>query len=169
MPEFPEVETVVRGLQARVAAKKLLALKLNRADLRNPVPKGLAARVEGHRVASVSRRAKYILIDLDDGRVLIVHLGMAGRMQISDPTSALGRHDHVIFTTDDDQQIHFNDPRRFGLMTLAVGDELAKEDLLVAVQGVDHQLEQPLHLGLEAERFLCRGRHAFRMLPRFPC
>src|SRR5262245_34837396 len=129
MPELPEVETVCRGLAAVLPGRTLAKVEVRRKDLRIPFPPGFAAALTGRAVKAIRRRAKYILIDLDDGQVLIVHLGMAGRMQISDPKSELGRHDHVIFTTDDARQIRFNDPRRFGLMTLSSADGLASHKL----------------------------------------
>lgn len=129
MPELPEVETVCRGLAPLLTGRRLARVEVRRKDLRIPFPPGFAKALTGREVKAIRRRAKYILIDLDNGQVLIVHLGMAGRMQISDPEAALGRHDHVIFTTDDGRQIRFNDPRRFGLMTLADADTLASHKL----------------------------------------
>lgn len=129
MPELPEVETVCRGLATVLPGRTLAKVDVRRKDLRIPFPPGFAAALTGRTVKAIRRRAKYVLIDLDDGQVLIVHLGMAGRMQISDPASALGRHDHVIFTTDDACQIRFNDPRRFGLMTLTSADTIASHKL----------------------------------------
>ena len=126
MPELPEVETVVRGLQARVAGKKLLTLKLNRADLRNPVPKGLAARVEGRRVTAISRRAKYILMTFEDGGVIIAHLGMSGRLVLGDAKNPAPPrpHDHVVMDFEDHIELRFNDARRFGLIDYARAEAL---------------------------------------------
>jgi formamidopyrimidine-DNA glycosylase len=117
MPELPEVETVCRGLAVVLEGRRIVKLELRRPDLRFPLPIGLAALVEGRRVTSVSRRAKYILIHLEDGGVLIGHLGMSGRMVIGpDDGAAHGTHDHVVFTTDGGQVIRFNDQRRFGFL-----------------------------------------------------
>src|SRR5689334_5333172 len=120
MPELPEVETVCRGLAHRMEGRVLTHLELRRPDLRFPMPVGLAARVEGRRVRRVARRAKYILLHLEGGGVMIAHLGMAGRMVIVGDgavgtTAAVGAvaipaaalrppahpHDHVVFTMDD--------------------------------------------------------------------
>jgi formamidopyrimidine-DNA glycosylase len=95
---------------------------VRRKDLRIPFPPGFAKSLTGRKVVGIRRRAKYVLMDLDDGNVLIAHLGMAGRMQVCDPAAPLGAHDHVVFTIDDGRQVRFNDPRRFGLMTLAPAD-----------------------------------------------
>jgi formamidopyrimidine-DNA glycosylase len=95
-----------------------------------PLPAKFAARVEGRMVTGIDRRAKYLLIRLDDGQTLIVHLGMSGRMTLHDAESAashpLGRHDHVVFGMDDGWQVRFNDARRFGLMVLVADEAVAR-------------------------------------------
>ncbi len=119
MPELPEVETVCRGLADVLVGRRLARVELRRKDLRIPFPKGFVADLTGRRIERIYRRAKYVLMALDDGNVLIAHLGMAGRMVIVTDGSPVGRHDHVILTADDGTVVRFNDPRRFGLMTLA--------------------------------------------------
>ena len=119
MPELPEVETVCRGLAAVLEGRRLTRVELRRRDLRIPFPKGLAAALTGRRIVKIRRRAKYILMDLDNDQVLIAHLGMAGRMVVVNDAGPPGRHDHVIFMADDGTEVRFNDPRRFGLMTIA--------------------------------------------------
>ncbi len=79
MPELPEVETVARGLRTTLEGRVITKVRQNRPDLRIPFPDNLAKRLTGRRVTHVGRRAKYILLTLDDGNVLIVHLGMSGR------------------------------------------------------------------------------------------
>lgn len=128
MPELPEVETVARGLGLRMEGKRLKTLDLHRPDLRRPMPTGLKALVEGRTIVSVARRAKYVLMHLSDGGTLIVHLGMSGRMLLSDPgvpPAALDKHDHVVFTLDDGTVVRFNDARRFGLLDYAAPGKLA--------------------------------------------
>src|SRR5260221_636781 len=100
MPELPEVETVRRGLAMRMEGRRIAALVLNRADLRTSLPVGLRARVEGRRVTHLGRRAKYILVHLDDRGVLIAHLGMSGRIVGSEPGSREppDPHDPLVFT-----------------------------------------------------------------------
>jgi formamidopyrimidine-DNA glycosylase len=130
MPELPEVETVRRGLMPRLVGRRVVRLQQRRPDLRVPLPAKFAARVEGRVVTGIDRRAKYLLIRLDDGQTLIVHLGMSGRMTLHDAESAashpLGRHDHVVFDMDDGWQVRFNDARRFGLMVLVADDAVAQ-------------------------------------------
>jgi len=133
MPELPEVETVRRGLVPRLVGRRIVRLQQRRKDLRVPLPSRFAARVEGRTVRGIDRRAKYLLIRLDDGHTLIAHLGMSGRMTLHDAASAashpLGRHDHVVFDVDDGWQVRFNDARRFGLMLLVADEAVAKHKL----------------------------------------
>jgi formamidopyrimidine-DNA glycosylase len=119
MPELPEVETVVRGLRPHLEGRRLLRVEQRRAGLRFPFPENFAARLEGRRVDRIRRRAKYILMHLDDGQVLLCHLGMSGRMTIGKSAGTPpDKHDHVILTTDEGQELRFNDARRFGIMDL---------------------------------------------------
>ena len=133
MPELPEVETVRRGLVPRLVDRRIVHLMARRRDLRVPLPSKFAARVEGRTVRAIDRRAKYLLIRLDDGQTLIAHLGMSGRMTLYDAASAashpLHRHDHVVIDTDEGWQIRFNDARRFGLMLLVADEAVLKHKL----------------------------------------
>jgi formamidopyrimidine-DNA glycosylase len=137
MPELPEVETVRRGLAPFMEGRKVRALTLNRADLRFPLPEDFQARVEGRRVLSIGRRAKYLVFMLEGEFSIIAHLGMSGSFRIEE-TGVVGdfhhsrskdqAHDHVVFAMADDAgaevRIIYNDPRRFGFMDLVVTDEL---------------------------------------------
>ncbi|HVA13189.1 MAG TPA: bifunctional DNA-formamidopyrimidine glycosylase/DNA-(apurinic or apyrimidinic site) lyase [Stellaceae bacterium] len=127
MPELPEVETVVRGLAHALTGKRLARLDLARPDLRSTIPPGLAAQIAGKRIERIARRAKYILIHLEDGGVVIVHLGMSGRLIIVPPGAATPRakHDHAVFYIDDGSELRFNDARRFGLLDYAEEAQLA--------------------------------------------
>jgi len=133
MPELPEVETVRRGLVPKLVGRRIVRLVQRRRDLRVPLPGKFAQRVEGRTVRAIDRRAKYLLLRLDDGNTLIAHLGMSGRMTLHDATSAaehpFERHDHVVFETDEGWQVRFNDARRFGLMLLAADDAVPKHKL----------------------------------------
>ena len=117
MPELPEVETVKRGLEPVLQGRILTTLNLNRPNLRYPFPDTLQNDLEGQLINRLSRRGKYICIDFDNGKTLIVHLGMSGSFAIN--PSAHKPHDHVIFETNDGDVIHYNDPRRFGFMLLS--------------------------------------------------
>jgi formamidopyrimidine-DNA glycosylase len=124
MPELPEVETVRRGLAAVMTGARLARVESRRADLRIPLPAGFAARLTGQRVLKLERRAKYILVRLEDGLIWLIHLGMSGRMSIlpqGHNQPPLGKHDHFVFDLGSGVQVRFNDARRFGLMTFIEG------------------------------------------------
>ena len=135
MPELPEVETIVRGLRPQLEGRRLVRVIARRPDLRIPLPPRFADRLLGRTVTRLHRRAKYILADLDDGGVLIAHLGMSGQWlaRRRETVGAPGAHDHVEFETDDGTLLTYRDPRRFGLMTLARADELDAHPLLAAL------------------------------------
>ncbi|MGI9514909.1 MAG: bifunctional DNA-formamidopyrimidine glycosylase/DNA-(apurinic or apyrimidinic site) lyase [Anderseniella sp.] len=135
MPELPEVETVRRGLEPALVGRRAKSVRLNRPDLRFPFPAGLARIVSGARITALRRRAKYILIELDSGYTLLVHLGMTGRFTVWPPDGAArnlgefyyleqaghagdGPHDHVIVDLDDGARVVYTDPRRFGFIDL---------------------------------------------------
>jgi len=116
MPELPEVETIRRGLALRISGRHIVRAELRRPDLRRPFPPMLATRLEGARIGALSRRGKYLLIELDDTGLLLLHLGMSGRITAAGPELPAVKHDHVILTLDDGTVLRFNDPRRFGLI-----------------------------------------------------
>ncbi len=130
MPELPEVETVARGLKATLEGRRIVQVRQNRADLRVPFPPDLATRLVGRRIRHIGRRAKYLKLSLDDGQVLIIHLGMSGRFVIH--KGEAGRpetHDHLVLTADDGMVYVLNDPRRFGLVALVPEDGIEAHKL----------------------------------------
>lgn len=133
MPELPEVETICRGLAGYLSGQRLERVLVRRRDLRLPVPHDFESRLTGRTVQTVGRRAKYLLIFLDDDTVVIGHLGMSGRLYVKASTPSLGAHDHVIFETasgPNQRTVIFHDPRRFGLLVLGSASTLEKHDLL---------------------------------------
>lgn len=152
MPELPEVETVRLGLKPALEGRTITAVRIRRGDLRRPFPPRFAERLTGRKVQRLGRRAKYILVDLDGGETLVIHLGMSGRMSVyadgaqrrlgdyvynpAPDHAGLDKHDHVVLHTDAPAQIIFNDQRRFGLMTLVPTDRL-EEDALFKDIGVE--------------------------------
>jgi formamidopyrimidine-DNA glycosylase len=116
MPELPEVETIRRGLALRISGRQIVRAELRRPDLRRPFPPMLAKRLEGARIGALSRRGKYLLVEIDDTGLLLLHLGMSGRITAGLSNSPPEKHDHVILTLDDGTVVRFNDPRRFGLI-----------------------------------------------------
>ncbi|MBT3907735.1 MAG: bifunctional DNA-formamidopyrimidine glycosylase/DNA-(apurinic or apyrimidinic site) lyase [Rhodospirillaceae bacterium] len=133
MPELPEVETVRRGLAPVLEGQRFTRVLQRRPDLRFPFPENFPERLRGRKITSVDRRAKYLLVRLDDGQVLIGHLGMSGRMTIFKAGDVLpepGPHDHVVFETDGGTTVVFTDPRRFGFMDLVRPGELDSHKML---------------------------------------
>ncbi len=122
MPELPEVETVVRGLAKVWTGKRFARVEARRADLRRAMPVDLGQRLVGAKVLRVGRRAKYGLVETDRDDVMVFHLGMSGRMRLDPPE--IGKHDHVVFTTDDGAVVAFNDARRFGSLDVVPKDEI---------------------------------------------
>lgn len=126
MPELPEVETVRRGLEPAMVGARLARVEQRRPDLRFPFPERFSARLEGRGIRALSRRAKYLLADLDDDNVLLMHLGMSGSFRVDGaspgdfhyPRSNNAAHDHVVFHLSNGATITYNDPRRFGFMRL---------------------------------------------------
>ncbi len=134
MPELPEVETVCRGLRPVLEGRRLRRVITRRPDLRFPLPDGFGQRLTGRRVLSVGRRAKYMLITLDDGWVVIGHLGMSGRIRIYEHAPPPEEpHDHVILETDAGATIRFNDPRRFGFLDLVETGDMASNRFLAGL------------------------------------
>ena len=145
MPELPEVETVRRGLDPVMTGRTILRATVNRPDLRWPLPDRMAERLTGRRVLALRRRSKYILADLSSGETLIIHLGMSGRILVTqgDATAEPGRfhhartapekHDHVVLETEGGARITFNDARRFGAMDLWPTADLDHHRLLAGI------------------------------------
>jgi len=116
MPELPEVETIRRGLALRISGRQIVRAELRRPDLRRPFPPMLAERLQGARIGALARRGKYLLVELGDTGLLLLHLGMSGRITAGLTNTPPEKHDHVILTLDDGTVVRFNDPRRFGLI-----------------------------------------------------
>ena len=112
----------MRGLRPVLEGQRIAAMETRRADLRRPFPPDLRQRLTGAIVTSLSRRAKYGLIDTDRGDTMIFHLGMSGRWRI-DP-GELGPHDHLLIDTQAGSRLALNDPRRFGSVDLVRSDAL---------------------------------------------
>lgn len=123
MPELPEVETTVRGLEPLLTGERLARVATFRADLRRPFPIDLVQRMTGARVTGLSRRAKYGLIHTDRDDTLIFHLGMSGRWRTDGAEPE--KHDHLLLETQSGRRLYLHDPRRFGSVDLVAGDVAA--------------------------------------------
>jgi len=144
MPELPEVETVRRGLEPAMEGARFTKVEVHRGDLRWPLAKDFARRLEGKTVTGLGRRAKYLLADLSSGDVLIMHLGMSGSFHVFQESARRGKtpgnyyheraqhtaHDHIVFHMSSGAVVTFNDPRRFGSMKIVPRPQLDAEPLL---------------------------------------
>ena len=127
MPELPEVEHVVRALRPVVSGRRILAVELNlQRLLAAPSPATFRRKLRGARITGVSRRGKYILLELDNDHILLVHLRMTGKfisVGLDDPLPA---YPHVIFHLDNDRRLVFSDMRQFGRMRLVSSKALTE-------------------------------------------
>ena len=122
VPELPEVETTVRGLEKVLLGRRIESVQVRRADLRRSFPDDLGQRLTGSRVTGLGRRGKYGLIHSDWEDTLVFHLGMSGKWRL-DPVD-IGAHDHLLMETDEGRRVALNDPRRFGSVDLVPTQEL---------------------------------------------
>lgn len=118
MPELPEVETTRRGIAPHVTGQPITDVLVRQRMLRWPVPRTIRSRLVGRTVASVGRRAKYLLLAADPDTV-IIHLGMSGSLRVVTDGRAALKHDHVEFAFANGARLRFSDPRRFGSVHLA--------------------------------------------------
>lgn len=151
MPELPEVETTLRGIAPSLEGRTVAEVAVRNAALRWPVPAEVH-KARGQQVRRCRRRAKYLLIELERGG-LMIHLGMSGSLRICDANDAPRKHDHVDIVLDSGRCVRFNDPRRFG--TLLWWDERPEEHALLRDLG-----PEPLSVGFSGEHLwrLSRGR-----------
>ena len=122
MPELPEVETTVRGLERVLLGQRIARVEPRRADLRRAFPPDLGQRLAGATVTHLGRRGKYGLIETDRCDTLVFHLGMSGKWRVDPDT--LGPHDHLLIETESCRRLALNDPRRFGSVDLVATEHL---------------------------------------------
>ncbi len=136
MPELPEVETVARGLQSALPGRRIQSIRLGKTDFIED-PAALERDLPGSRIESVRRHGKFMLIELQPREAsepkfsLQVHLGMTGRMVVSEPEAPVLPHTHVFLTLDDGREVRYTDPRRFGFMKIIPAS--ARDALLQSV------------------------------------
>ena len=130
MPELPEVETVMRGLDGHLTGRRIVSARLHRPDIRFPVPPELPHVLTGALVLGFRRRGKFLLMRLEGGWSVLIHLGMSGRMLINAPPAA---HEHLTIETEGGGRVGFVDPRRFGTLDLLPTAEEDSHRLLSAM------------------------------------
>ncbi|HQW08360.1 MAG TPA: bifunctional DNA-formamidopyrimidine glycosylase/DNA-(apurinic or apyrimidinic site) lyase [Steroidobacteraceae bacterium] len=131
MPELPEVETTRRGIEPHVVGHCIRALLVHEPRLRWRVAADLPARVAGQKIRAAGRRAKFLLLELERG-TLLLHLGMSGNLRVVPADAPRGKHDHIDLVLDSGELLRFNDPRRFGSLLFTTGDP-AVHPLLAAL------------------------------------
>ncbi|MEZ9746864.1 bifunctional DNA-formamidopyrimidine glycosylase/DNA-(apurinic or apyrimidinic site) lyase [Vibrio splendidus] len=122
MPELPEVEVSRMGISPHLVGEKIKTLTFRTPKLRWDIPQELK-RLEGQVIRSISRRAKYLLIETDTGTA-IVHLGMSGSLRVLDADFPAAKHDHVDLKLTNGKILRYNDPRRFGAWLWSAPDEI---------------------------------------------
>lgn len=154
MPELPEVETTCRGISPHVTGVRIREVIVRRYDLRQPVSRDIS-EIEGQRILAVRRRSKYLLLSIEDGSTLLIHLGMSGSLRVVEAAELWKTHDHFALTLGSGKQLRFHDPRRFGLVLRLRGEPM--EHALLS-----HLGPEPLESGFTAEHLqaACAKRSA---------
>ena len=139
MPELPEVETLKRDLEKEVVGKRIKQVDVSgmRSIRRHPNKKHFAGKLEGRKIMGIDRRGKYLLVKLEGGDILVVHLGMSGQLLRSKGAAKEkpDKHTHVIITFTQAGRLRFVDPRTFGELFVTTPDEL------------EHEVPELRHLG----------------------
>lgn len=119
MPELPEVEVICQGLLPYINGRRILDIHCSGKHLRTPVDcEGMYSELSNQQISSLTRRAKYLILKMKNGAGLILHLGMTGNIGIFKQGTARKKHDHICWLLDNDQEMRFNDTRRFGAVHL---------------------------------------------------
>lgn len=147
MPELPEVETTLRGLAPALTGRRIRALLVRERRLRQPISPETETRLPGQRILHLRRRAKYLLMGLETGQMML-HLGMSGSLRLVPETTPYRRHDHVELQLDTGPSLRLHDPRRFGLLQW------------IAEPGDTHPLLA--HLGPEPLSETCDGDYLYQ-------
>ncbi len=141
MPELPEVETIRRDLDKEVVGKRVKTVDVTgmRSIRRHPNKKHFIGKLEGKKITGVQRRGKYLLLKLEGGDILVVHMGMSGQLLkakggVKDPPP---KHTHVVITFTQGGQLRFVDPRTFGELFVTTADELEQQVPELAHLGFD--------------------------------
>ena len=146
MPELPEVETIRRDIDKEFVSKKIKQVDVSRGGSRtirrHKGPKEFITRVEGRKLVGTRRRGKYLLLNLDNGDVLVMHMGMSGQVLRSTPKDPPVKHTHVVLHFVGAPQLRFVDPRTFGEVFVTTPEQLEKEVPELAHLGFDPLDEQ---------------------------
>ena len=139
MPELPEVEVTRRGLLAQLPGRKVVGVAASKHRLRTPIPIRLLNEcILGNTFLTIDRRAKYLLLRMTGGAILVMHLGMTGKLTLMPRSTAPHKHDHLVLSLDNDNELCFNDSRRFGALLVWPAEEAADaEQEFSAGEGIE--------------------------------
>ncbi len=157
MPELPEIEVLKRSLEPRLVGRRLRRVEIRTRALREPLARrALRRALEGRRILALRRRAKYLLVDVEGGSTLAIHLGMSGRLTLVRAQAPREAHEHLAFHLDAGERLRLRDPRRFGA-AFVVPTSKWEADPHFADLG-----REPLDPPLDGEELarLARGRRA---------
>lgn len=130
MPELPEVEVTRRGLLAQLPGRKVVGVAASNYRLRTSIPtRLLREHISGGKFLTIDRRAKYLMLRMTGGTVLVIHLGMTGKLALMPQSAPRHKHDHLALSLDDDRELRFNDSRRFGALLVWPAAEAAEAEL----------------------------------------
>lgn len=141
MPELPEVETIARQLNARIAGRRLVAVELWRTGRESPVGTKFVQALLGRRIERVFRRAKLLVFSFDDSRAMVGHLKMTGRFAFVPPDYVQGKHDRALFVFDDGCRVVWADVRQFGYLHVISSDEVARTLSTYGLEPLEHPVE----------------------------
>lgn len=159
MPELPEVETTKQGIKPHLEGQTIRAISVRNFRFRVPVPDDINELCAGKKIIAVTRRAKYILIQLSRG-YLLIHLGMSGHLRIIPSGTLPEKHDHITLELANKQALRFSDPRRFGLFIYV--DENPHQHQLLA-----HLGPEPLAAGFTGNYLYQRARNKNKPIKSF--
>lgn len=131
MPELPEIETIKCYLEKHIVNLHIKNFSQKRLNIRYNLAKDLKYLTEGQKISNLQRRAKYLILDLDNSYSIIVHLGMSGRFILASPEYQLQKHDHIQFILENGQQLIFNDARRFGMIYCVQSSDIYSGDFFI--------------------------------------
>ncbi len=135
MPELPEVETTVKGLKV-ILKQKISHVKIHTDKLRFKISPTIKKILPSSKISNIRRIAKYIIIDLNNGYSIIIHLGMSGRLKSNHSNFKRDKHDHFIVYFINEKVLIYNDPRKFGFVDIAETKYLKKRKYIMNL-GID--------------------------------
>ena len=136
MPELPEVETTIKGLKP-IVGSSILYIKIHTPKLRFLIPKNLISIKKGIKIKKIFRKGKFILISLSDDKILVLHLGMSGRLRLFHPSKFIKKkHDHFILSTNNEHLLVLNDSRRFGFIDYGSSKKISQKNYIINL-GID--------------------------------